>query len=84
MKAILVIDVPYITEPCEIDELGLVADMHIRPTTLSLYKSFDLKDVDVRPVPSEYCTSGHNPDEMWFHGYNRAIRDIVGEDNVSY
>ena len=54
MKAIIVVDIPYIQEHCEIDELGLVADMHIRPTTLSLYKSFDLKDVDVRPMPKKY------------------------------
>lgn len=81
MKAILVIDVPYITEPCEIDELGLVADMHIRPTTLSLGKSFDLKDVDVRPLPQPKNNSDEWIGDVWVEGYeagwNKCLKEIT-------
>ena len=69
MKAILVV---------EIDDNHLVQD------TNDLYERMKGRKCELRPVPSEYCTSGHNPEEMWFHGYNRAIRDIVGENNVGY
>ena len=53
MKAMIVVDIPNIIESCAIDELGFVADLHIQPTTLCSYDPFDLKDVDVRPLPQK-------------------------------
>jgi len=89
MKAIIVIDVPNIAEPCEIDELGLVADMHIRATTMCRYPSFDLKEVDVRPVPEErelksleYLEhyrlemTGKYEREAYSIGWNDCLREI--------
>ena len=75
MKAILVIDIPENCFKCPI-QCEFKESNGFRPCRA--------ENCPLRPVPSEYCTSRHNPDEMWFHGYNRAIRDIVGEDNVSY
>ncbi len=82
MKAIIVIDVPNITESCEIDELGLVADMHIRPTTMCRYKSFDLEEVDVRPMPEYRKVSepyAITDDDKINMGYNECIGHIVGD-----
>lgn len=89
MKAMIVVDIPNIIEPCAIDELGFVADLHIQPTTLCDYDPFDLKDVDVRPLPprKEYEAptelEGFKVSQMMVmanaDGWNECLDAITGE-----
>ena len=69
MKAILVV---------EVDE------NHLLKETNDLFERMKGRWCEFRPVPSEYALSPSKKDDFWFMGYNRAIRDIVGEENVNY
>ncbi len=88
MKAMIVIDIPNIIEPCAIDELGFVADLHIQPTTLCDYDPFDLKDVDVRPLPSrkyndESVMAGSlEMDIGYILGWNTCIEELEKKWNT--
>ena len=78
MKAILVIDIPENCFKCPI-LCDFKAGNGFRPCRA--------ENCPLRPVPSEYCVSNkadQYDNERWFYGYNRAIRDIVGDENIEY
>ena len=54
MKGIIIVDIP-VNDPVEIDEYGMIADLKIRPMTLTKREdlSFELKNIDIRPLPPE-------------------------------
>ena len=79
MKAILVIDMPKGCKDCQFNIGG------------SLCTARSIEDGEnscpLRPIPSEYCVSNKSDqfdNERWFYGYNKAIRDIVGDENIEY
>ena len=81
MKAILVIDMPKNCTEC-----NQFAFEHCH----AMKKEIECEKPSwcpLRPVPSEYCVSNKADqfdNERWFYGYNKAIRDIVGEENIEY
>ena len=79
MKAILVFDVPSICDECKCNLRGRCVPMDENTPTEKGKPSW----CPLRPVPSEYCVN-HNGDgepDWWAVGYNRAIRDIAGEED---
>lgn len=85
MKAILVIDVP-VSESQEIDEYGMVADLRVRPITLTNNEClfYELKEVDIKPMPEEKQLSLLPNDirdyQYTFNkGFNACIDEILGE-----
>ena len=70
-KSVLVIDTPTRCEECEVFN-----PYEGCPLTGSLGGIDD--DCPLKPLPSEYCTNENT--DRWFYGYNRAIRDVRGEN----
>lgn len=68
MKGIIIVDIP-VSDEVEIDEYGMVADMHIRATTLTMRDDlfFDLKDVPIRPFNVKAIKMGNHD----FIAYNK-------------
>ena len=72
MKAILVIDIP---------------DENMWKTSNDIYERMKGYKCELREIPSEYCVSNKDDqydNERYYYGYNRAIRDCVGDNNVNY
>lgn len=82
MKAILVIDIP-VDESQEIDEYGMVADLKVRPITLTAREDlfFEVKNVPIRPTPEKdkpFKEAGRYQ-KGWVKGYNTCLDEILGE-----
>ena len=84
MKAILVVDVPndwHCTDWCvEGALMGKNEDGYWMFVN-------EIVEAPLRPVPSQYCVSNREDqfdNERYFIGYNKAIRDCVGDENIEY
>ena len=85
MKAILVIDMPNecMECPCYDVEFNMCRGCLHNETIRKSKPDW----CPLRPVPSEYCVSNKEDqydNERYFYGYNKAIRDIVGDENIEY
>lgn len=88
MKAVLVIDNPENCGRCPLgrfmDDNKMFCEFKVKDG-FGFYSERDRKPkwCPLKPVPSEYCVN-HNGDgdpDWWAVGYNRAIRDIAGEED---
>lgn len=84
MKAILVVNLP---DDWKCKEWCIEGEL--RGKNEEGYWMFcnEIVEAPLKPIPSEYCVSNKNDqfdNERWFYGYNKAIRDIVGDENIEY
>lgn len=93
MKALIVVDIP-VNDSIEINEYGMVADLKIRPMTLTDRKDLfiEMKEVNLKPMPEKKdtqkwlyldlinCSTSHTDLVCAYVGYNKCIDEILGEE----
>ena len=82
MKAILVIDTP-LKYPEDIYEYGMIADLQIRPTTMTDKDElfYEVKNCYLKPFPEKIIIGGNYGEFTEYDkGYNDAIDEILGEE----
>lgn len=78
MKAIVVIDLP---DDFDINTTCVAMDI------VDKNDNWTTTAAKVRPIPSEYCVFNKDDqydNERYYYGYNKAIRDCVGDENIEY
>lgn len=84
MKGIIIVDIP-VSEPVEIDEYCMMADLQVWPAILCNRKDlfFELKNVDIRPLPEPRILPKNETDgteyglDPWFSdGWNECLEKI--------
>jgi hypothetical protein len=82
MKAILVIDIPE-----EFDKALADGRCGIEYQVFTTYEDSELiyenEYQTLKPAPSEYAMSRNDSidDCAWFYGYNKCVREVVGDDS---
>lgn len=87
MKAILVIDMPSECIKCPFQAFEYCHPLRKEIPMQNIAICEKPEWCPLKPIPSEYCVSNKDDqfdNERWFYGYNKAIRDIVGDENIEY